>query len=119
MFTMSAVRTVSERFTCTIYGYFLGKRIAFPIVQNYVMNVWRKYGIVKAMMNSKGFYFFKFSSEKGVMDVLENGPWMVRNAPIFLNRWNPNICVTKENLTKVPIWVEIHDIPFIGFTEDG
>lgn len=38
-----------------------------------------------------------------MFDVLENGPWMIRNMPIFLNKWNPDICVTKENLTKVPL----------------
>ena len=26
------------------------------------------------MMNAKGFFFFKFTSKKGVDDVLENGP---------------------------------------------
>lgn len=64
VFPMSAVRVVAERFTCTIYGYFLGTRIAFSIVQNYVMNVWKKYGLVKTMMNSKGFYFLSLSLTK-------------------------------------------------------
>nr|GEW07098.1 hypothetical protein [Tanacetum cinerariifolium] len=47
------------------------KRFAFPVVENYVFNAWGKYGIQKIMMNAKGFYFFKFSTKKGVNDVLE------------------------------------------------
>ncbi|XP_071693441.1 uncharacterized protein [Rutidosis leptorrhynchoides] len=83
------------------------------------MNVWRKFGIEKTMMNFKGFFFFKFSTEKGLMDVLEHGPWIIRNIPIILNKWSPSVSLTKEDLTKVPLWVKLHDIPIVGFTEDG
>ena len=42
----------------TLYGYFLGKRIEFPVVQYFVHNVWSKYGLSKVRMNTKGFFFF-------------------------------------------------------------
>lgn len=38
---------------------------------------------------------------------------------IFLNKWTPNISVSKELHTHVPVWVKVHDIPFAGFIEDG
>ncbi|GJR32996.1 reverse transcriptase domain-containing protein [Tanacetum coccineum] len=50
------------RFGFSLYGYFVGKRVAFPIVEYYVKNVWKNYGIVRVMMNAKGFFFFKFAS---------------------------------------------------------
>jgi hypothetical protein len=68
---MKVVEEVNTRYENTLYGYFLGKRIAFPDVDYYVRNVWAKYGIQKVMMNAKGFFFFKFNSKKGVDDVLE------------------------------------------------
>ncbi|GJR47822.1 hypothetical protein Tco_1315925 [Tanacetum coccineum] len=58
----------------TLYGYFIGRRIAFPVVEYFVRNKWEKYGLTRLMMNSKGFFFFKFDSIKGIEDVLENGP---------------------------------------------
>ncbi|GJV19706.1 hypothetical protein Tco_1368726 [Tanacetum coccineum] len=33
------------------------KRVAFPVVENFVKNVWKKFGLVRVMMNSKGFFF--------------------------------------------------------------
>ncbi|GKE41807.1 hypothetical protein Tco_1469091 [Tanacetum coccineum] len=33
------------------------KRVAFPVVENFVKNVWKKFGLVHVMMNSKGFFF--------------------------------------------------------------
>ncbi|GJQ98272.1 zinc knuckle CX2CX4HX4C containing protein [Tanacetum coccineum] len=94
---VSSVMKVNDRMNKFLYGYFIGKRVVFPVVENYVFNAWGKYGIQKIVMNAKGFYFFKFSTKKGVNDVLENGPWMVRNVPIILNKWSPLACLTKEN----------------------
>ncbi|XP_071719398.1 uncharacterized protein [Rutidosis leptorrhynchoides] len=51
--------------------------------------------------------------------VLENGPWIIRSTPIILNKWSPNISLTKYDLTKVPVWVKIHDVPLAGYTDDG
>nr|GFC58828.1 hypothetical protein [Tanacetum cinerariifolium] len=94
---MSSVVKVNERLRNTIYGYFFGKRVAFPVVENYVFNVWGKFSIQKVMMNGKGFYFLKFSFMKRVDNVLENGPWMIRQVPIILNKWPPSTSLTKEN----------------------
>nr|GEU88765.1 hypothetical protein [Tanacetum cinerariifolium] len=36
---------ISSRFVNTLYGYFIGNRLAFPLVENYVKNTWAKYGL--------------------------------------------------------------------------
>nr|GEW23713.1 hypothetical protein [Tanacetum cinerariifolium] len=84
-----------------------------------LINAWGKLGIQKVMMNAKGFYFLKFSSMKGVDDVLENGPWMIRQVPIILNKWPPSNSLTKENHSSVPIWVKMHNVPMAAFMDDG
>ncbi|GJR60330.1 zinc finger, CCHC-type containing protein [Tanacetum coccineum] len=67
--------TISERFANTIYGFFLGKRVAYPIVANYVKNTWSKYGLVKSVLNSyNGLFFFEFNSKDDMDAMLENGP---------------------------------------------
>ncbi|GJT27393.1 RNA-directed DNA polymerase, eukaryota [Tanacetum coccineum] len=40
-------------------------------------NNWAKHGLKRIMMNSKGFFFFKFDSRAGLEAVLEGGPWMI------------------------------------------
>nr|GEU78047.1 Gag-Pol polyprotein [Tanacetum cinerariifolium] len=43
----------NERLANLVYGFFLGKRIAYPVVvEYYVKNTCSKYGLVKSMMNS-------------------------------------------------------------------
>ena len=89
------------------------------MVDYYVRNMWAKYGIQKVMMNAKGFFFFKFNSKKGVDDVLENGPWLIRNVPIILKPWTLNTNLLKEDLTNIPVWVKFHDVPLAMFLDDG
>ncbi|XP_021996271.1 uncharacterized protein LOC110893472 [Helianthus annuus] len=44
---------------------------------------------------------------------------MIRNIPIILKEWSPSIAVEKEDITTVPVWVKMHDVPLEAFTEDG
>nr|GEX52137.1 copia protein [Tanacetum cinerariifolium] len=115
----NVVETVSTRFANTLYGYSLGKCIAFPVVEYYVRNNWGKFGLTRIMMNSKGFFFFQFNTSKGLEDVLENRPWMIQNSPIILKKWTMNTCLCKEELTRIPVWVKIHDVHIQVFSEDG
>ncbi|GJZ73650.1 zinc knuckle CX2CX4HX4C containing protein [Tanacetum coccineum] len=71
------VEKVSTRFEHTLYGYFIGKRMAFPVVEYYARNNWAKHGLKRIMMNNKGFFFFKFDSRAGLEVVLEGGPWLI------------------------------------------
>ncbi|GJY70078.1 hypothetical protein Tco_0473060 [Tanacetum coccineum] len=57
---------VSTCFDHTLYGYFIGKRMAFLVVEYYARNNWEKHGLKRIMMNSKGFFFFKFDSRAGL-----------------------------------------------------
>nr|GEW54656.1 hypothetical protein [Tanacetum cinerariifolium] len=107
---LTAVEVISSRFENTLYGYFIGKRLAFPLVENYVKNAWAKFGLERCMLK-KGFFFFQFSTRDGMEKVLESGPWLIRLVPIFLNIWTPNTRLTKETITFVPIRVKLHNIP--------
>ncbi|GKE45810.1 hypothetical protein Tco_1473094, partial [Tanacetum coccineum] len=40
---MESIRVISERFANTTYGFFFRKRVAYPIVANYVRNTWDKH----------------------------------------------------------------------------
>ncbi|PWA95915.1 histone-fold protein [Artemisia annua] len=109
---------VSARFANTLYGYFIGKRLAFPIVENYVKNTWEKFGLERVMLNN-GFFLFQFSTKDGMDKVLESGQWLIRSMPIFLNIWTPNNTLAKEEVTSAPVWLKLHNVPIVAYTEVG
>nr|GEV53871.1 hypothetical protein [Tanacetum cinerariifolium] len=78
-----------------------------------------KHGLIRTMMNTNGFFFFKFDSWAGLEAVLEGGPWMIRNSLIILKKWSMDTSLLKEELTRILIWVKLHDVPLQVFEEDG
>ncbi|GJU55559.1 retrovirus-related pol polyprotein from transposon TNT 1-94 [Tanacetum coccineum] len=94
-----AANMVKGRYDNSLMGFFVGKSLAFLVVQNYVNNVWSKFGLVKLMKNDDGVYLFKFSSKSGMEQVLERGPWLIRKSPIILNKWSSSMSLKKGEVT--------------------
>ncbi|GJY22843.1 MAK10-like protein [Tanacetum coccineum] len=88
---VESIRAISERFANTAYGFFFGKRVAYPV----------------------------FISIDGLDAVLENGPWFIFNNPLILKKWNPNVNLFKEDMGNVLVWVKLHGVPVTAFSEDG
>ncbi|GJT37448.1 zinc knuckle CX2CX4HX4C containing protein [Tanacetum coccineum] len=115
---LAAVQEVRNQFENTLYRYFIGKRLAFHIVEAYARNTWSKFGFECVIMH-KGFYLFQFSTKAGMEKVLENTPWLIRLIPIFLNVWFVNTKLEMDVITMAPIWVKIHNVPIGAFSEVG
>ncbi|GJR05399.1 integrase, catalytic region, zinc finger, CCHC-type containing protein [Tanacetum coccineum] len=115
---LEAVKEVSACFDNTLYGYFVGKKLAFPLVENYVKNTWIKYGLER-VMNKNGFFFFQFSTREGMEKVIENGPWLIRSVPLILNVWTPNAQVKKDEIKVAPVWVKLRHVPVVAYSEIG
>ncbi|GJR81959.1 putative reverse transcriptase domain-containing protein [Tanacetum coccineum] len=113
---LDSVNEISKRFANALNGYFIGKRLAFSIVENYVKNTWAKYGIKRVMLHSI-FFFFQFSSRKGMEQVLEIGPWLIRLIPIILNIWTPNARLKKDEIKTAPVWVQMYSVPIVAYSE--
>ncbi|PWA89322.1 ATPase, F1/V1/A1 complex, alpha/beta subunit, Zinc knuckle CX2CX4HX4C [Artemisia annua] len=70
-------------------------RMAFPVVEYYARNNWAKHSLKRIMMNSKGFFFFKFDTQAG-LEAVESG-----------------------RIDSHPSMVKLHDVPIQVFEEDG
>ncbi|GJR93011.1 ribonuclease H-like domain-containing protein [Tanacetum coccineum] len=81
------IEEVSNRFANTLYGYIIGKRLAFPIVENYVKNACVKYRIKRVMLHN-GFFFFQFSTKEGLSLITTK-----LGQPIMLDAYTCNMCL--------------------------
>ncbi|GJT14599.1 hypothetical protein Tco_0861641 [Tanacetum coccineum] len=115
---IAAIEEVSARFENTLYGYIIGKRLAFPLVETYVKNTWAKYGLERVMLHS-GFFFFQFTTSDGMERVIESRPWLIRLVPLILNIWTPNSKLRRDAITTAPLWVKLHNVPIAAYTETG
>ncbi|GJZ11360.1 zinc knuckle CX2CX4HX4C containing protein [Tanacetum coccineum] len=53
----------------------------------------------------------KGSTNAGLEAVLEGDPWLIRKSPIILKKWSMDTRLLKKELTRIPIWVKLHDVP--------
>ncbi|GKB91123.1 zinc knuckle CX2CX4HX4C containing protein [Tanacetum coccineum] len=44
---------------------------------------------------------------------------VVEKSPIILKKWSMDTRLLKEELTRIPIWVKLHDVPLQVFEKDG
>ncbi|KAL7612680.1 hypothetical protein Lser_V15G05846 [Lactuca serriola] len=104
----------------TLYGYMIDKKLVFPVIQKEVKRLWKNMGLEEVFMYNKGFFFFKFSDEQGMLSILEGSPWlMFNNMPLFLQRWRPGLTLTKNSHDKIPVWVKICDLPLEVWSGDN
>ncbi|GJW71885.1 hypothetical protein Tco_0128802 [Tanacetum coccineum] len=79
-----------------------------------------KYGLVRSMFSSStGLFSFQFSSMDGLYAMLENGPWFIQNTPLILKKLNPDENLLKEDVSTILVWVKLHGVPVMAFSEDG
>ncbi|KAJ0512242.1 hypothetical protein HanHA300_Chr10g0343991 [Helianthus annuus] len=109
----------AKEFPLYLYGQFLGTSMDFTKVNLSLKRLWKAYDISEISKSSSGYYFFKFTSEAGLTAVLENGPWLVNNVPIILNKWEPGLCLQRVEPKSIPIWVTVHDVPMELWTKRG
>ncbi|GKD01851.1 zinc knuckle CX2CX4HX4C containing protein, partial [Tanacetum coccineum] len=55
----------------------------------------------------------------GLNAMLENGPWFIRKNPLILKKWHPDVNLMKEDVGTIPVWVKLHGVPVMAFSEDG
>ncbi|GKD30526.1 zinc knuckle CX2CX4HX4C containing protein, partial [Tanacetum coccineum] len=50
----------------------------------------------------------------GLNAMLENDSWFIRNNPLILKKWHPDVNLLKEDVGTVPVWVKLHGVPVTG-----
>ncbi|KAK8631578.1 hypothetical protein V6N13_028361 [Hibiscus sabdariffa] len=49
----------------------------------------------------------------------DNGPWHIQHKPLVLRKWEPNLKELDFDLTCMPVWVQLHNVPLQLFTKKG
>ena len=115
--TMDMVRDGSRRWNARAVGYFLGKRLYFHHVKDYMKSIWPL--LIEVTATAIGFFFFRFKTIVAMEEVIEGGPWLFQGQPIVLQKWESGMVLCKLKHTQVPIWVKLRHFPVELWTNDG
>ncbi|GJX34585.1 RNA-directed DNA polymerase, eukaryota, reverse transcriptase zinc-binding domain protein [Tanacetum coccineum] len=119
IFDDKLVEKGSIQWKLTVCGHFVGYKMSVHELRYNIRRMWSRWGIDDIDMKSDGTCMFKFKNEEGMNKVLELGPWLVNNKPLFVQKWDPTLGLNKVEQTKVPLWVSMIDVPLEAWSTEG
>ncbi|GKE28340.1 ATPase, F1/V1/A1 complex, alpha/beta subunit, partial [Tanacetum coccineum] len=69
----------------------------------------KKLGL-RDVIAKNGVFYFKFQDVEGIKEMINNGPWMVNNKPMVVQKWSIDMCLDKAEPKKIPVWYWKHVI---------
>ncbi|GJZ23508.1 retrotransposon protein, putative, ty1-copia subclass [Tanacetum coccineum] len=96
--SVESIRAISDRFANLTYGFFLGHRVAYPVVTNYVKNTWEDVSIVPVWVKLHGVPVTAFNDDSlSVIATKLGTPLMLDVTPSNLStqrNWKPPKCAS-------------------------
>ncbi|KAJ6676010.1 ZINC KNUCKLE CX2CX4HX4C-RELATED [Salix viminalis] len=68
---------------------------------------------------ANGFMVFSILFEDEVHAVIEKGPWLFGGKAILLQQWHHLFAFDKNKISKLPVWVRLHGLPFPLWNKEG
>ncbi|KAF9618118.1 hypothetical protein IFM89_000077 [Coptis chinensis] len=101
-----------------VVGFFVEKRLPFPIVKAALARQWKVKGSYSISTDRELFYF-KFNQDEDRKQVLEADSIFIAGK-LFVNRqWSREVEAQKTKITSIPIWVKLMDLPKELWTDEG
>lgn len=73
--------------------------------------LWAKKGAVHVMDRNNDFFLVRFKNEGDYKHALFEGPWLVLDHYLLVQRWRPFFRHTNSSVQKIATWVRIPDLP--------
>ncbi|XP_038993433.1 uncharacterized protein LOC120117208 [Hibiscus syriacus] len=84
-----------------------------------IESIWGNSSQVKVSIAGPNLYVFSFL-DAGLRDwVLDNGAWHVQNKPLVLRNWVPGMQKLSFDLSFMPIWIQLYNVPLELYSQKG
>lgn len=108
--TDKELETWSYDWRLTLVVHVLGKKINYRMLESKVNRDWARSGTVKIIDLPRGFFAVHFESEEDYKHVLFEGPWMVADHYLLVQRWRPNFLNSARKESKVAVWIRVPEL---------
>ncbi|GJY09143.1 RNA-directed DNA polymerase, eukaryota, reverse transcriptase zinc-binding domain protein [Tanacetum coccineum] len=107
-----------KKWQMTLCGHFVGYRMSYAELRYNLGRMWGKYGLID-IITQNAIFLFKFRGDEGMNHVLESGPWIVNNKPLFIQKWNTRVVMDKKEPKVLPLGVKLYYVPIEAWTVNG
>ena len=117
--TYAVIEEGAQAWTHCLVGYFIGSKLPFSAINSIARKIWAKEGLSDVLAQTNGFFFFRCSTEEGATAVFDKGPWLFAGRYLAQKKWESGLNLYKEPADKIPVWIQMHNIPMEYWTEEG
>ena len=89
----------------------LGKKLGFQAMATWIRKGWAKRGEVKVLDLTNEFFLVCFADEGDYKHALFEGPWLVVDHYLLVQRWHPLFKPSDKVVQKLAVWIQIPELP--------
>ncbi|KAI9112066.1 hypothetical protein K1719_016962 [Acacia pycnantha] len=91
----------------------LGANFPTYVIRDRINRMWRPKDPLKLIPLSNGYFIVSFSNKEDKEYAFQEGPWMIDDYYLIVQRWRPNFNPWKADLQcNIAAWVRLPDVPF-------
>lgn len=89
----------------------MGKNFSFKTIKGNLQKRWTKKGSIKLVDMPDGYFLVHFSAEEDYSYVLYEGPWLIADHYLVVQRWRPMFLQDAALVKKVAVWIHMPKLP--------
>lgn len=97
--------------------HLLGKRVSIKILESRLRSFWVKDGDIHIIDLPQDYFLVQFSAETNYLHALFEGPWLVANHYLIVQRWRSFFMRSVKTVRKIAAWVRIPELPIELYNE--
>ncbi|KAL8161239.1 hypothetical protein V2J09_012728 [Rumex salicifolius] len=75
--------------------------VGYMYLRHSFMNKWKPKGEFTAIDIGFEYYVIKFQNMEDLAHVMANGPWLIGENYLTIQRWRPNFTASEEKISKI------------------
>ena len=108
-----------QKWKYAVVAQFVGRIPNFSVFQKKVNLLWGEDGEIDIKPAGHNLFILHFPNSRVRDRVIESGPWHIQNKPLIVRRWEPGMRSLEFDMTKLPLWIHLGNIPLELFTQTG
>ncbi|XP_057724138.1 uncharacterized protein LOC130940104 [Arachis stenosperma] len=80
-------------------------------MERWVLKKWARKDVVRVMDLEENFFLIRFFNQEDYSYALFEGPWMIADHYLLVQRWRPLFIPQEVDIRKVAVWIRIPNLP--------
>ena len=95
----------------------LGKTLGFRFLKARLQKLWVKDGSIEFIDLGNDVFLVKFSDQRDYNFALTEGPWVIADHYLMVQRWYPDFDPYMDEFRRIPVWIRVPGLPIVCYNK--